>query len=237
MAEIGLDKASTLAARYGTAWGLEISAIPAAFEDKHLSLPHGVVPGDHLVVIVGCVDNAAARQSIANAVSKVNTAAARYVADGPPPVWWLDCGNGKESGQVLLGSASSLDHLSAAFKPSTICRSLPYPAMQRPELLEPMPDEQSDASTRLSCAQLAALHAQSLMVNQRVAAEASDYLLRLLYTGGLRRFATFIDLPSGVTKSFYSTPEAVAASVGKTTAIFGEQRKKGGKGEGDVPPG
>jgi hypothetical protein len=61
----------------------------------------------------------------------------------------------------------------------------------------------------LSCEEMALANAQSLMINQRVAAEAADYLLRLLVTGGLKKFQTFIDLPSGTTKSTYITQENI----------------------------
>lgn len=208
-AEVGLPKATALALRYGTAWGIEIPAIVAHFNEKHLP----PVGGEALAVIVGCVDNAAARREIAEVVATRNGEAARY-SGGPPAVWWLDCGNHKESGQVLLGSASSAEELKKAFEPATICRALPSPALQRPELLEALPDELPQAVEHLSCAQLALLSVQSLMVNQNIAAVAADYMLRLVMAGDLRKFATYIDLPSGATKSFYTTPEAVEGVEG-----------------------
>lgn len=52
------------------------------------------------------------------------------------------------------------------------------------------------------------VNAQSLSINQRVTAEATDYLLGLT-TGNLRRFATYFDLASGSTRSLYLTETAV----------------------------
>lgn len=54
---------------------------------------------------------------------------------------------------------------------------------------------------RMSCAQLIAAGRQSLAVNQRIAAEATDYLVRMLIGPPLTRFATYIDLPTGSTRS------------------------------------
>jgi hypothetical protein len=85
-------------------------------------------------------------------------------------------------------------------------------------LLEPTPEELADHN--LSCAELAALNRQGLVVNQRVAAEAADYLYRLTLTGGLRRFATYFELSSGVTRSRYITPEAVGRVVGRDPEFF-----------------
>jgi hypothetical protein len=43
---------------------------------------------------------------------------------------------------------------------------------------------------KLSCAELALANSQGLIVNQRVAAEAADFLNLLLMRRNLRRFAT-----------------------------------------------
>jgi PRTRC genetic system ThiF family protein len=218
-AELISNKAKALAVRYGMAWGLDIRAIPDRFEDHHLPPSYGY--DTTLNVVVGCVDNAAARKSIAAAVRQRNEGLAK--ANHTPQTWWLDCGNASESGQVLLGAAPSVEELAGAFSPPSVCRTLPYPALQRPELLEALPEELTD--TNLSCAEMAVLNAQSLMVNQAVAAVAADYLLRLLVTGDLRKFATYLDLAAGSARSLYTTPEAVAASCGKTPEVFAPPSK------------
>jgi hypothetical protein len=46
-------------------------------------------------------------------------------------------------------------------------------------------------------------------VNQRVAAEAADYLLRLTPSHNLKRFATYFDLSAGSCRSTYVTPDNV----------------------------
>jgi hypothetical protein len=71
------------------------------------------------------------------------------------------------------------------------CIKLPAPCLQHPELLKPKPEESGNSS--ISCAELAQANAQSLSINQRIAAEAASYLVQLV-TGKLNRLATYVDL-------------------------------------------
>ena len=194
-AEQGFPKAQTLAARYSLAWGVEIGAITDHFKAEMVSSRW-----NRLTVVIGCIDNAAARQEIAKTL-KANS------GDSPPHVWWLDCGNRRESGQVLLGSTNDPRALRSAFLLDGFCQHLPSPVMQCPDLLEPQPEELSHHN--LSCAELALANTQGLIVNQRVAAEAADYLARLLVHQNMRRFATWFDLASGAVCNSYITPEKI----------------------------
>lgn len=196
MAEVGQPKALTLAVRYGSAWGLNVAARSMRFKASALEREE-----DELVVLVGCVDNAAARQEMAGAL-EVNEG-------GATGVWWLDCGNSADSGQVLLGSAVRREQMASAFVGS-VCGALPAPSVQRPELLVPTKDER--AARRMSCAELAAANLQSLNVNATVAATASNMLTQLLLTRDLKFFASELNLKSGVMRSTYATSEAVEAA-------------------------
>lgn len=184
-AEVGRNKADALALRYGAAWGLEIRAVPQHFSAK---LPIG----GSLLVLIGCVDNAAGRREMAKAVS------------GKARAWWLDCGNHKAAGQMLLGCGAKRPD--DPFELPGLCSWLPLPTDQHPELLE---DEKADGPSLdgLSCAEMAMQDSQGLMVNQAVAVQAGDYLVRMLLTQDLRKQATYIDLASGTTKSKYITKE------------------------------
>ncbi|MGB3208434.1 MAG: ThiF family adenylyltransferase [Crinalium sp.] len=62
--EIGLNKAKTLALRYSLAWGLELNAIAAPFNQKMLD-----IRTDTLFIIIGCTDNAAARTKLSETLS------------------------------------------------------------------------------------------------------------------------------------------------------------------------
>jgi hypothetical protein len=62
---------------------------------------------------------------------------------------------------------------------------------------------------------MAAANLQSLNINARIAAEASDFLARFLVTQDLRRFACQINTAAGSVTSTYVTPEEVARATRK----------------------
>ena len=182
-AEIGWKKVHALAHRYGTHWGVEVRAFPKPFKS-----------GGRYHVILGCVDNHRARQSIHD----------RYHGDRIGPVW-IDCGNAADSGQVLVGNC--LEMPEDAFPLGDVCVALPIPTVQHPKLLErDAGGEDNPFMEVLSCADQALHGNQGLMVNAKVAAEAADYFARLVVKRNLRKQATYFDLVSGATRSVYVTP-------------------------------
>ncbi|MEG4230823.1 PRTRC system ThiF family protein [Microcoleus sp. Pol11C3] len=188
--ELGLNKATTLALRYNLTWGLEISAIPDYFDPKLVKSYW-----NDLVIIIGCVDNSAARRSLGQTLENNRHAEI-------PRIWYLDAGNNFDSGQILLGSHNSLEELTThldKFKKIGIMGALPSPVLQCPNLIELRPEELGN--THLSCAELANLNAQSLTINQTIASIVTDYLFRLSLTKDLRKFATFLNLKSGSMRS------------------------------------
>jgi len=198
--EIGQNKAETLARRYGLAWGLDVLVLPRRFDaelDRLIKNEHQTYYG--LTVVIGCVDNAPARAEIQHYLTeKAGYGAAR---------WWLDCGNSRHSGQVLLGGFNNKND-AAAFPIPGYCARLPLPTQQHPELLIEEAQEEADESA-LSCADLALRGAQGLAVNQQVAVIAGDYLLQMLVYGTLTRFQTYFDQGSGTMRSTPITPSSV----------------------------
>jgi PRTRC genetic system ThiF family protein len=187
-AEVGRNKAASLAYRYGLAWGMEIMAIQKPFEWNLFS--HEC----ELMVMLGCVDGPIGRRELAEYT-------ARWSRD-----WWLDCGNFKAAGQVLLGGG---DQHRDPFQLPGYCSWLPLPSVQHPELLQDAAWVPDPVDAGLSCADLAMRDSQGLAINQRVAAEASDYLVRMLLTKDLAKIATYLDLASGSSRSVYITKENV----------------------------
>jgi PRTRC genetic system ThiF family protein len=203
-AEMGANKARTLALRFASAWGVELEARAERFQQTHLYGGRLLRQGN--LIVIGCVDNAAARVEISKALKTNN-------ADVPHDVWWLDCGNTESAGQVIAGSAAAPKDLRGAFLSRKVCKALPSPALVAPDLLKPRPEEK--ARHKLSCAEIQLADAQSIAVNQQVAALATDYLLRMVW-GGLKRFATYFDLESGSMRSRYISPEEIAAAANCT---------------------
>ncbi|MBD2628970.1 ThiF family adenylyltransferase [Trichormus variabilis] len=204
--EIGLYKAEVLAARYSLGLGVQISALAKSAEGIAKPFTKNIISGRwrKLTVVIGCVDNAAARAEISSCLDQ------NYLGS-PPQIWWLDCGNyaNSSSGQVVLGSTNEFT-LADAFdnlqKPN-FCFNLPSPSKQHPELLTPLPEESN--STSLSCAEIQARNRQSLFVNQQVAVIAAEYLLALTLTGGLRKFATYFYNTTGSCRSLYTCVDSL----------------------------
>ena len=201
-AEIGRNKAQTLAMRYSLAHDLEIEAIPLAFGPQWIAYQSywGDRPNT-LTILMGCVDRASGRRSLHQALDRN-----RYRTQ--KSVWWIDAGNGDRHGQVLVGSSLSVDPNDYRLT-KLGCLSLPSPGIQAPELLVDKPEELQE--NRLSCAELARLARQSPIVNAQAATIVADLALDLV-NGELTRFAAYFDLRSG-TKYRYITPKAVNGAI------------------------
>ena len=148
--EVGHFKAETLARRLSRRFGREIgySVLPYDRELHSQVFDH---PRSRLNLILGCVDNAPARRAFAETMGAPIGGHVYPRAAGS--VWWLDSGNGRNSGQILLGNVTRPEGLRGAFMPqSGLCRALPAPSLQRPDLLEAPPAPQP----RLDCAEAVA---------------------------------------------------------------------------------
>ena len=67
-----------------------------------------------------------------------------------------------------------------------------------------------------------------MAINQNMAAQASDFLIRLLVTRNLNRYATYLDLAAGTTISKYLTEKWLRSSWKKIEgSIWHEPAEKG----------
>ena len=210
-AEVGSFKAQSLAKRITLAWGLECHYSNELFDsEKHLAAQSHDYRS--LKVIVGCVDNHFARRDIHLAIG--NQRGYRS-SDDAPDLWWIDGGNGRSSGQVLVGSNTKKIKPALHFTGTSICRTLPAPSLVHPDLLDAEKKVESADRERVSCPDRIRLGEQSLNINQRVAVEMAEMLTEMFLTRSLRRFACYFDLESGTSRSLYCTPEQVASAIQK----------------------
>jgi PRTRC genetic system ThiF family protein len=180
-AEVGEYKAFSLARRFSLAFGLRIQALCGRLGEVRMEAPAGARR-----FFAGCVDTAEARREIAKRAQY-----GHWRSD-----WWLDGGNHEYSGQVYIGSRQH-----TAINLMGLCTDLPRPDVQAPDLLEDPEPISSVDETGLSCAELAAVDAQSLMINQAIAGWMAVYLSRMLITHDLDIMATYVDLVSGSVRS------------------------------------
>jgi PRTRC genetic system ThiF family protein len=176
-----------------------------------------------LNLVIGAVDNAAARRAIAETLTASES---RNPWDSEAPdVVWLDAGNGHNSGQVLLGNALRADELRRSFdRHFGFCTALPAPFLQRPELLEspPAPVTPPDPT----CAEAVDRGDQSRTINQLMAAVIASYVENLL-DGACRWMSTYLDMDNGTLRSVPIDPRHVAPVVGLTPAFLMSRDRSG----------
>jgi PRTRC genetic system ThiF family protein len=195
-AEVGQNKAQTLASRLNLALGLNIGAMPMMATPDLLSRPHVRPPGDAIGILVGAVDGADGRLALQHGLTYGG--------------WrmWLDCGNHESSGQVCAGTHSEAGPLAKAFKVPGVCAALPAPSVLYPELLQA-----PKAAPGADCAAAMQDNAQSLLVNQMMAGIAGEYLYQLIVRRRLTTFRTVVDLGTLTMRSEPITARTIAAAT------------------------
>src|SRR5690349_21298269 len=125
-AEVGQNKAQTLAARFSLALGLQIAAVPQ-MADAALLTTDARAPAGGIGILVGAVDSADGRRAMATALERGGYRL------------WLDLGNHERSGQVCVGTTTDAKALRHALAVPGVCAALPAPSLVYPELLEAPP--------------------------------------------------------------------------------------------------
>jgi len=148
-------------------------------------------------IIIGCVDRASARQSIVDRLEWGD--------------WWLDAGNGLQSGQILFGNTKTIDGLEEAFyETDHTVDKLPVPSLQVPSLLNEPTKPETQA---LDCAEAVEEEGQSPIINQAMATLVLEFMYRLL-TGRLTWMGAYIDLEAGTLTTVPAEPVTVARMFG-----------------------
>lgn len=189
-ADVGRNKAQVLAARFSAVFGLNIAAVPQML-DPNQALNHS-----NYGILIGAVDSAAGRRAIAN---QLNSRGWRL---------WIDCGNHEHSGQVVVGGTLTADRMHKAVQLG-LCKALPAAPLLYPELLKDAP-----LRPREDCAAAMEDNAQSLCVNQAIAAIAAQYLYQIVVQRRLTTFQTTIDLQSLSMRSTPITAAQLASACG-----------------------
>ncbi|MCP4207126.1 MAG: hypothetical protein GY767_08805 [Shimia sp.] len=169
-ADAGHPKAESLARRFNYALGLDI-----AWANQPLDSQRHVARG---TVVLGAVDNHAARAEMARAEGVI----------------WIDCGNHFASGQVAIGNTGDREQVMHRMRSGRYFY-LPHAGLLFPALLQPEPEGQG-APTRepaASCAQLVENGQQHLLVNDFMALAAAQYLYQLLHRQPITSFLTYVN--------------------------------------------
>lgn len=199
-ADVGLNKAQALAARFNAVFGLRIEAVPKMATWDLISR---LRDGSSMVhILVGAVDTPAARKELHEALMH---GCARM---------WLDCGNEESAGQVCLGTKTEPRQLHGALALG-LCRDLPAPSLLYPNLIAP-----PKKPKRGDCAAAMEQNLQGLMVNQAVAAVAAQYLHDLILLRRVTTFETTLSLAPLAMRSTPITARAISDATGIPTLLL-----------------
>jgi PRTRC genetic system ThiF family protein len=216
-AELGLPKAGALARRYNLAYGLDIGHLVAPVEEYKL-----FESNVETVIFVGAVDSARARVQIRKQLNRCHNRLR---------MWWVDCGNEYQGGQVLAGNAQSMsqyDHRKFMQEEKLgLCSQVPLPDVQHPELVDT-----GRKVAALPCALAAAREEQSLMVNRAVATFASQILYKMLVKRELDVMAVYVGLDSCSVRPVPITRENVLKCCKPQKKSKGESHEDGDGGCG-----
>ncbi len=204
--DVGKFKSQVLAERLARQYGRKIAYSVYPYERDLVNeagyLGIRVVRG----LIIGCVDTPHARKAIHDSLDWND--------------WWLDAGNGYQSGQVLIGNTKDVDGLQQAFDKATqTVDKLPLPSLQLPSLL--MADD-SPSPAQQDCAEAVEENTQSPVINQAMATLVLDFAYKLL-TGKLTWMGAYIDLETGTLQAIPAEPVTIARMFSvKVDTLFSE---------------
>jgi len=196
--DVGLPKACVLVHRLNTFWGLNWVAHPVAFLGRPKDKPPGMVARCRFSeVLISCVDTAKTRRELHEAM------AMEVKHSSPVPLYWLDLGNAKSGGQVVLGQpkgsirsgAVPFDSVPKSLSAREVLDTLRLPCVTDlfPELLDARFKEEDEPS----CSLADALSKQSLFVNDHVTDWAMQLLDGLLREGKIEYHGAFLNLETG----------------------------------------
>lgn len=158
--DIGRFKADIAIERVNRAFGTKWQSITRRFDENMYQ--HGSTN-----FYISCVDTGKARKEIHNIIKLKNQRNQPYQI----PYYWLDCGNTKNTGQVILGTLQAIKQPSNDDKHNLKHVIEFYPNIHKFDKKE----EQGP-----SCSTMEALSKQSLFINNIIATLASDLLYKLI---------------------------------------------------------
>lgn len=191
-AELGLSKAVALINRTNRFFGTDWKAYPVHFDQATLGR---LQINGSANLFVTCVDTVAARLEIADILTKLAGESLRR----DRPYYWLDYGNSRHTGQVILATVGAIPQPKSD-KYTPVDR-LPFVTEEYGDVLARSGVE----DTTPSCSLAEALEKQELFINPTLANMGSALLWSLFRTGMIENRGVFLNL-----QAFQSQPLKVA---------------------------
>ncbi len=184
--EIGLNKAvariNTVNRFFGTNW--------KAVQYNFCNDLRAMKPEHGANIYITCVDKIRARFDVAKVLKKL----AKENKHGRDiPLYWMDFGNAKFTGQVILSTISQIEQpVSKLYKP---VGKLPFVTDEFKELLKSQSDNDEP-----SCSHAEALEKQGLFINSEIAKKGASLLTDMFRTGMTENRAIFSNLQTYITQ-------------------------------------
>jgi PRTRC genetic system ThiF family protein len=170
--DVGQGKASCLVSRinsaFGTDWEAEARIFPTTLKEMS--------EDDLANIYITCTDNITSRYELAKVLDYLAKATKKKADDHKKPIYWLDMGNAKTTGQAILG---------------TIPRSITQPESKKFTTVDSLPvvteydgyDGIADSDSGPSCSLAEALRHQDLFINSILAQHGIHLLWKMLRNG------------------------------------------------------
>lgn len=185
--DIGLNKAVTLVSRVNRHAGLQWRAVPRYYTASLLKETEEYTSN----IVITAVDRVSARRDV---ISIFNSRKPHYI-DHRTPLYWMDFGNSKTSGQVVLG---------------TIGKGVGLPTIFE---LHPNLEKHEEQDESPSCSMFEALSKQDLFINSSLAQLGGNLLWRLFTHGRISVHGFYMNLDT-----MRTNPIPVPNSSGRAAA-------------------
>lgn len=191
-AELGQYKSVALINRVNRFFGLNWKAVTERYDKTYCSAAQGMA-----AITISCVDTVAARFVIAQIL---NTYEKNSASHRDKPLYWMDFGNSKDTGQVVLSTVGEIKQpTSKQFIP---VGNLPFVTDKFKDLL--VQSERADNTP--SCSLAEALAKQDLFINSTLVNFGSSLLWQMFREGIIFNDALFLNL-----KEYRAQPLKIAA--------------------------
>lgn len=189
-AEIGFPKAEVLTNRINRFFGTNWKGYKLKFSSKSLAQ----LEECHAHITITCVDNVQTRFEVAKMLKKE---ARRSPHSRDKTCYWMDFGNSRQSGQVILATTGRITQQNSdRFIP---VETLPFPTVEFKELFEAASEDDTP-----SCSLAEALTKQDLFINSSLADMGASLLWNMFREGMIIYRGFFMNL-----KDFRTTPITV----------------------------
>lgn len=182
-AELGFNKAVALINRTNRFFGTNWKAVPVSYCVANLRKEYNAMASAN--VFISCVDTVSSRMELASILEQIIQKREHYQ---DRPYYWMDFGNGRHSGQVILSTVGQVPQPSSK-KYQTVAK-LPFVTDEFKSLL--MQSDNTDDSP--SCSLAEALTKQELFINPTLANIGSTLLWSMLRNGMTDNRGVFLNL-------------------------------------------